>query len=564
MSLPAAMSFDQPMSNQTTNTRFSSPTSASKTKRKGKTKMKSSMAIKLPSRRSSASLQPFPSPSTDNLFPFDSNSMPPMGNFIDQRPANAPPQSDPLESSAAFLPLTPINPVRSSSFTSDNAGAINSTMPKASFHQASRFNSPSLHHTDQFHQLHQSLVLDVPGLSAHDFPFHPALLNFSPDRIRPGDPSSLDMLHSHDPFEDSPLLPPTAHFSVLSETSLPSSLAPSLGPQLASPLGPSFLPHTPPNLSLAGGLAIDLSPTMAPAANAPHVGSPAAAAAAFPEIAPSNPSSDYAHNNPQLVYADPVLDNIDTATTADTIPGEPSPELPSQSTFDRFYHEQPQYDGITFESLVNDSKLHEFPQNDENTFSLDEFLRDEPFPSLTKHFFNIDLGSVRKAPPKSEPTSSKSRSFPEKLPKQRNSSAPRSASSSGPYSRQPSSKNIPKSSSFSTGYRRQFTPSSSEPSFSFEDCSNEFHVGEGNYSFQDETARLSMQLGPALHMKKRTPFKNQKTPTKSVLKKSRTFSNLCLAQNSPNSSHTLPPAPKTLKNMESGLVSFQLDLKSRR
>lgn len=71
--------------------------------------------------------------------------------------------------------------------------------------------------------------------------------------------------------------------------------------------------------------------------------------------------------------------------------------------------------------------------------------------------------------------------------------------------------------------------------FSMEECSSEFHVAEGNYLFQDETAEL-VQLSKK---KKRRP----------VLKKAKTMLNLCAC------------LPKVLKNMELGLVLFQVQLK---
>lgn len=110
-----------------------------------------------------------------------------------------------------------------------------------------------------------------------------------------------------------------------------------------------------------------------------------------------------------------------------------------------------------------------------------------------------------------------------------------------------------KSKSFTSVIMKNQPPAG--PAFSLEECSNEFHVTEGNYSFQDETARLSMQLGPALQTpKKKLSQKFPKTIARPTLRKSKTTSNLCLLQISYRS------APKVLKNMESGLVSFQLQL----
>lgn len=90
------------------------------------------------------------------------------------------------------------------------------------------------------------------------------------------------------------------------------------------------------------------------------------------------------------------------------------------------------------------------------------------------------------------------------------------------------------------------------PAFSFEACSSEFWITEGNYSFQDETARLLLELGSAAVKKKpKTP----KTLSKPMLKKAKTTSNLCL-QGAVRSNQ------KVLKSMESGLVSFQVQLQN--
>lgn len=93
------------------------------------------------------------------------------------------------------------------------------------------------------------------------------------------------------------------------------------------------------------------------------------------------------------------------------------------------------------------------------------------------------------------------------------------------------------------------------PTFSLEECLSEFHIGEGNYAFQDETARFSTQLGPMFQSpisKRKLSAKLPKTLAKPELRKVKTSSNLCL-QNVTSSS-------KVLKNMESGLMSFQLNL----
>lgn len=94
------------------------------------------------------------------------------------------------------------------------------------------------------------------------------------------------------------------------------------------------------------------------------------------------------------------------------------------------------------------------------------------------------------------------------------------------------------------------------PNFTFEDCASEFHVLEGNYSFEDETAKVSKQcdlgIGTPIS-KKKSASKLNKPP--SMLRKSKTTSNLCMQ-------YSCRSKPKVLKNMESGLFSFQLQVKN--
>lgn len=96
------------------------------------------------------------------------------------------------------------------------------------------------------------------------------------------------------------------------------------------------------------------------------------------------------------------------------------------------------------------------------------------------------------------------------------------------------------------------------PKFSFEECANEFHITDGNYAFQDETATVSMQCDPgtgSTNSKKKSISKLSKVIPKPTLRKSKSTFNLCL-QVSYRSN------PKVLRNMESGLLSFQLQLKT--
>lgn len=91
------------------------------------------------------------------------------------------------------------------------------------------------------------------------------------------------------------------------------------------------------------------------------------------------------------------------------------------------------------------------------------------------------------------------------------------------------------------------------PAFSFEDCANEFHITDGNYAFQDETATFSKQFDTST-IKKLTA-KSSKLQSNPTLRKAKSTFNLCLQP-----SHR--SGPKVLRNMESGLLSFQLQLKS--
>ncbi|KAK8441645.1 hypothetical protein ACI3LY_000044 [Candidozyma auris] len=192
--------------------------------------------------------------------------------------------------------------------------------------------------------------------------------------------------------------------------------------------------------------------------------------------------------------------------------------------------------------------------------TIEDLLKDDPFPELEKpkafeegdddslsSFFDFeDDAPVKKTPSASKTRSSKN--TPTKPPRHK------IPTFSAVSAEQSGSKHIRKCKSFSHRYSSHNTAG---PTFSFEECSNEFHVTEGNYAFQDETARLSMQLGPGLAPKKnsKSAAANENHHFRPVLKKSKTTSNLC----SPRSGCR---SPKLLKNMEQGLVSFQVKLKN--
>ena len=87
------------------------------------------------------------------------------------------------------------------------------------------------------------------------------------------------------------------------------------------------------------------------------------------------------------------------------------------------------------------------------------------------------------------------------------------------------------------------------PAFSLEDCSIEFHLKDGNFAFQDETAEVQKRHSTT-SLQKRSSSKLIKSSTKPPLRKAKTVPNFgrLLLKNS----------GQILKNMESGLLSFQL------
>lgn len=96
----------------------------------------------------------------------------------------------------------------------------------------------------------------------------------------------------------------------------------------------------------------------------------------------------------------------------------------------------------------------------------------------------------------------------------------------------------------------------SNPAFSLEDCSSEFHVSDGNYYFQDETAEVLKRHSVTSLLKKKSLGKMSKGVFKPSLRKSKTLPNL----GRPLSKGAL----RTLKNMELGLLSFQLPTKEEK
>lgn len=88
------------------------------------------------------------------------------------------------------------------------------------------------------------------------------------------------------------------------------------------------------------------------------------------------------------------------------------------------------------------------------------------------------------------------------------------------------------------------------PIFSLEECSNEFYVHDGDFAFQDETEEVLRRMSIPNLQKKKSTSKLGKSSAKPPLRKSKT---------TPNLGRLLPKnASRILKNMESGLLSFQI------
>lgn len=196
-------------------------------------------------------------------------------------------------------------------------------------------------------------------------------------------------------------------------------------------------------------------------------------------------------------------------------------------------------------------------QSSNEPITIEDLLKDEPFSTLERPsvsciddddllslFFDFDDETpTKKTPPSSRHRVSKSTTTPTKPPRHKIPTFSAVASDNS------TSKHVRKCKSFSNS--QKFSSTSAGPAFSLEECFNEFHVTEGNYSFQDETARLSMQLGPGMAPKKN----NSAEQSRPMLKKSKTTSNLCLPRLECRN-------PKVLNNMELGLVLFQVNLKN--
>lgn len=194
----------------------------------------------------------------------------------------------------------------------------------------------------------------------------------------------------------------------------------------------------------------------------------------------------------------------------------------------------------------------------EGAITIEQFLLQDPFESienipeveqaLVSNETSTLLPHIMEFPEKQKPPS------PKGTPRKTSSSV-KSKLVDGPIGFSP--KVIRKTKSFSAATSK--TPKDlHRPNFSFEDCSNEFHITDGNYAFQDETATISKQCDPGISAsttKKKLTAKTSKVIPKPVLRKAKSTFNLCLQASCRSN-------PKVLRNMESGLVSFQLQLKT--
>lgn len=192
----------------------------------------------------------------------------------------------------------------------------------------------------------------------------------------------------------------------------------------------------------------------------------------------------------------------------------------------------------------------------EYNLTIEDLLKEDPFTSLDvepphvkveddddllSSFLEFEESILKSAEMPPSPKKQRSTKF-SPLPKFKPPTFPSSSLASSP-------KLLRKCKSFTSAMLKSHVPAG--PAFSLEECSSEFRITEGNYSFQDETARLNMQLGPVI-VKKKLVQKLPKSLARPTLKRSKTTLNLCL--------DAACRTPKVLKNMESGLVSFQLNL----
>lgn len=205
---------------------------------------------------------------------------------------------------------------------------------------------------------------------------------------------------------------------------------------------------------------------------------------------------------------------------------------------------------------------------DSSALTIDDFLHEDPFSTMTSTTDTVDEESGKST--REEDLSkfldfNEMRSSPVPLETLQSETVVKSRSSRSPPARSKpkfsqtkahiagSNRVLHKLKSFTTG----LNPGTlAGPAFSLEECLNEFHITEGNYAFQDETERLNMQLGPVIPptiSKRKSSSKLPKSLTRPLLRKLKTTNNLCLQNAFRNS-------PKVLKNLESGLNSFQLNL----
>lgn len=424
-------------------------------------------------------------------------------------------------------------------------------------------------------------------LSHMSQPTDPSHLGDQPT-FHPEDPSMAPMAPMPPFHQQHPALTPSS-----TETSYPPTFTnhytgsdDSIPTSLASKLNNFYL-QTP---TVAATPVFNLSPTFV---GAPSMPTPSVVADNFhssPEfIAGGGPSYPYEGvgtypRGLQLTFMDPhqmgpgmgdhdqVVGHPDMHPAADMVPRMPIHQPGPHDHAEMMMVKSDDSDTVTQTSTqsMDYMSFKGQPSSDESGPTIEELLQGDPFADLTNTADPVD--SIVEVDERdavmssfldfdelvSSPTPDTVTSFSlqQTTKKQRSSKSPtpkQKPIATMKVSMLPAVKQLRKLKSFTTGIKHHAL---GVPAFSLEECLNEFHIAEGNYAFEDETARLSMKLGPGLHSsitKRKSSSKLPKALTKPLLRKAKTTTNLCLHNAFRNS-------PKVLKNMESGLVSFKLNL----
>lgn len=440
------------------------------------------------------------------------------------------------------------------------------------------------HHVSPHAQNHQNWPVSDPGetllaLKMGDFYLHTPTVTqtlstfpHTPYNQTPGfSPASV-----HTPFAPAQVSPASAAFATPNSQRAPERV-------------PEFVPFENPQMDISGGLNIALNGFRHDSVDTiPEEDLPRQMPGAFPETVLPEEESLHSRQSLQNLQSHQALQeglnshhvqnfqnvqNVQNLQNAQISQNgllalkQPNPAFLHPMDFVKPAPDILPMDHLSFEVFLlqeapfTHKKLH---SSSNEPISLEELLKQEPFPlekpisfsgmddddDLLSSFFDFDDDTpTKKTPPFSKPRSSKTAGTPTKPPRHK---IPTFSAVASDHS---SSKQVRKCKSFSNALKFS-SQNPAGPAFSFEECSNEFHIAEGNYSFQDETARLSKQLGLGVSNKKNnTKTEGSDNLSRPTLKKSKTTSNICLPRSSCRS-------PKVLKNMELGLVSFQVKLKN--